>query len=35
VKVSAPPLADGCLDRIVFCVFGEDAQRAFDRALSG
>jgi O-acetyl-ADP-ribose deacetylase (regulator of RNase III) len=26
---------DGCLDRIVFCVFGEDAQRAFDRALSG
>ena len=26
---------DGCLERIVFCVFGEDAQRAFDRALSG
>ena len=26
---------DGCLERIVFCVFGEHAQRAFDRALSG
>jgi O-acetyl-ADP-ribose deacetylase len=26
---------DSGLERIVFCVFGEDAQRAFDRALAG
>jgi O-acetyl-ADP-ribose deacetylase (regulator of RNase III) len=26
---------DSGLERVVFCVFGEDAQRAFDRALAG
>ena len=25
---------DSALERVVFCVFGEDAQRAFDRALA-
>jgi hypothetical protein len=26
---------DSGLERIVFCLFGTDAQRAFDRALAG